>query len=355
MPQSNLTYKAPYNEALVEKIGRMEDKHFDIAGSAYKPTSMGFRLGSYHGEEPRMIGGGSSTQMYVSSGNSPAYPPMNMHSGMAVSSGGSRFAGVDGAVGGVYSGGAFSGGKKGALFNPFDLGYHIGHDIIGPAIRPDIAREEKRKSGGKKVKGVLGFLKTIGHAAGEPVGLLGQKLAEKEALAALGLGRCGGKLRFGDRFGIGKKVTDLGQKMRKGINKDILREPAGGSLSQEVFKRLMPNPFKSKTGYGRKNKADKFFDQLGKTLAPIASKAVEKNLEKSLKESKKGGGFDKKHTRKSVFSPNFGKFVSKQFGGASCGGAKKPNARAAIVKRVMAERGIGLIEASKAVKAEGLY
>ena len=41
---------------------------------------------------------------------------------------------------------------------------------------------------------------------------------------------------------------------------------------------------------------------------------------------------------------------------AAVGGAvKKPNARAQIVKKVMAQRGIGLIEASKVVKAEGLY
>ena len=37
------------------------------------------------------------------------------------------------------------------------------------------------------------------------------------------------------------------------------------------------------------------------------------------------------------------------------GAVKKPNARAQIVKKVMAQRGIGLIEASKVVKAEGLY
>ena len=45
----------------------------------------------------------------------------------------------------------------------------------------------------------------------------------------------------------------------------------------------------------------------------------------------------------------------------SCGGevvqgsGRKPNARAAIVKDVMAKRGVGMIEASKIVKAEGLY
>ena len=37
------------------------------------------------------------------------------------------------------------------------------------------------------------------------------------------------------------------------------------------------------------------------------------------------------------------------------GKAKKHNPRAEIVKKVMAERGCSMIEASKAVKAEGLY
>ena len=37
------------------------------------------------------------------------------------------------------------------------------------------------------------------------------------------------------------------------------------------------------------------------------------------------------------------------------GGARKPNARAQIVKRVMNEKGLSLIEASKYVKAHGLY
>lgn len=43
--------------------------------------------------------------------------------------------------------------------------------------------------------------------------------------------------------------------------------------------------------------------------------------------------------------------------GKAKGGKKprKPNARASIVKKVMAERGVSMIEASKIVKAEGLY
>lgn len=41
--------------------------------------------------------------------------------------------------------------------------------------------------------------------------------------------------------------------------------------------------------------------------------------------------------------------------GLGKGKARKPNARAAIVRKLMAERGLSMIEASKAVKAEGLY
>jgi len=41
--------------------------------------------------------------------------------------------------------------------------------------------------------------------------------------------------------------------------------------------------------------------------------------------------------------------------GLGKGKTRKPNARAAIVRKLMAERGLSMIEASKAVKAEGLY
>ena len=47
-----------------------------------------------------------------------------------------------------------------------------------------------------------------------------------------------------------------------------------------------------------------------------------------------------------------GKAVGKAIKGS---GMKKPNKRAEIVKKVMKERGISMINASKAVKAEGLY
>jgi hypothetical protein len=47
-----------------------------------------------------------------------------------------------------------------------------------------------------------------------------------------------------------------------------------------------------------------------------------------------------------------GKALGKAIKGS---GMKKPNKRAEIVKKVMKERGISMINASKAVKAEGLY
>jgi len=265
MPQANITYNAPYNRALVDKIDEMEAKHFNIAGSAYYPSPMGFRLGSYHGEAPRMIGGGSHTQMYISPGNSPAYPPFNMNAGMAVSSGGSHYSGIDGAVGGrfnllkaVKSVGKIIGKPftKVVGVNPFEAGYDLGHDVIGPALL------------GKKVN------TSRVSKAGEKVA---EKAAEEAAMAALGLGRSGGR-----------------------------KKPNIGKILGSIGKKALP------------------------AIGRIGEKVAEKAIIKAVGLGRCGGE-------------------------TSGGKKKKPNARAQIVKRIMKERGVKLIEASKIVKAEGLY
>jgi hypothetical protein len=58
---------------------------------------------------------------------------------------------------------------------------------------------------------------------------------------------------------------------------------------------------------------------------------------------KKGKGMGGRPTTQNMPSSSFS------------GGAKKPNKRAEIVKKVMRERGVKMIEASKIVKNEGLY
>jgi hypothetical protein len=47
--------------------------------------------------------------------------------------------------------------------------------------------------------------------------------------------------------------------------------------------------------------------------------------------------------------------VYKQVRGKGSASGKKPNARAVVVKKIMNEKGLSMIEASKYVKAHGLY
>jgi hypothetical protein len=58
--------------------------------------------------------------------------------------------------------------------------------------------------------------------------------------------------------------------------------------------------------------------------------------------------------RDAQISRGMGRMPSRPVGGATCGG-KKPSARGAIVKKVMAEHGLSLPQASKYVKEKGLY
>jgi hypothetical protein len=240
MPQANITYDAPYNRKMVNFIEELDRKHWEKAYPAYHPNPMGYRLGTFHGEPVSevKVGGGSHPEKYLRSGNSPAYPPFNMNSGMAVNSGGARYTGVDGAVGGT--------------FNPFDMGYNFGYNTLGPAIfgrgsggstygqrlarrtrntlkkvgqtlapavpflKDEILpivknvgkkalekkltealgagrkpRKPRAKKGGERSGGFdfLGAIKSIGHAVGEPIGQATEALAKAELGKAVGLGR----------------------------------------------------------------------------------------------------------------------------------------------------------------------
>jgi hypothetical protein len=67
----------------------------------------------------------------------------------------------------------------------------------------------------------------------------------------------------------------------------------------------------------------------------------------------KGGDVSKYQKVSGLASTAFKGMGRKKGGAAGCGGAR--SARGEIVKRVMAERGCGLGEASRIVKQEGLY
>lgn len=242
MPQSNITYDVPYNQGLVRLLHEMDAKHWQKAGTAYAPSMLGFKLSNFHNDytdEPSakmMIGGGShADQMFLAPGNSPAYPPYMMSSGMLVNSGGA-LAGIDGAVGG-YSFGKFLGDVA-------DVGKHVAKEV-GPGLAKDAIK-----------------------AYMAPAGAGRKKRASKK----------GGKMDLSKVIEVAEKAQPLAEMVKSAVDK-----------------------------------------------SPMA-KAVLDKVSKVAKES---------------------------VGKGSCGGAR--GKRADIVKKVMKEKGLKLIEASKYVKAHGLY
>jgi hypothetical protein len=291
MPQANITYDAPYNRGMVNFIEELDKKHWEKAYPAYHPNPMGFRLGSFHGEPVSQIkvGGGSSPLKYNPAGNSSAYPPMNLSTGLAVSSGGSfhqgaRYSGVDGAIGMPHP--ALAG--AGANFNPFDMGYKLGHDVIGPALmKLGKGRKPRAKKGGK-LPSIGDVFKGVARVA-EPIA---KDIGTKMIMKAVGLGRKprakkGGEISGGKGFDFLGAVKSIGH---------AVGEPVG--MATEALAKAT----------------------LGKALGLGR---------------KKGGAIS---------------------GGAISGGASRGRSvRAEIVKKVMREKGLKMIEASKYVKAHNLY
>jgi len=89
-------------------------------------------------------------------------------------------------------------------------------------------------------------------------------------------------------------------------------------------------------------------DIVGRDRLRNISGSIVKNMmglgkQPKVKQPKVGKGMGGRPTKENMHSSSFS------------GGAKKPNKRAEIVKKVMRERGVKMIEASKIVKNEGLY
>jgi hypothetical protein len=341
MPQANITYENPYNENLVKHIAEMDEKHWCKAGTAYAPTMFSDRLANFHGAK---IGGGSHAgQKFVVSGNSPAYPPLNMNSGMAVNSGGAicggamTYAGVDGAVGGKYT------------FNDF-LGDTAG---VAKAVAPDLIRAvalgRGRKGGSKIGDSIAKVAKTLAPFAplllglGHPTNVPIKKSHIVEALKHLGAKKShslkklkevamSGGYSFNDFLGdvasVGKEVAPdlIRSALGRGKGKRKAPAPSLESMVQEI------------KGGKKNNTGRKFINTMktiGRTLAPVA-KEVGKVALPIVKE-----------VGKEMLRDGIKSLVS--------GAGKKPNARALIVKKIMKEKGLKLIEASKYVKAHGLY
>jgi hypothetical protein len=331
MPQTDITYDTPYLNSLRDKGKLMQNAQWRTAGNAYAPTDMGFKLSNFHNDyrqEPRasaMIGGGSpSPQKFMLNGNSPAYPPISLSSGLAVSSGGSRYAGMDGAVGG-YS------------FNDFigDVA-HVGKEVGPDVIRSMMAsgrHPRKSKKGGSKVGDqIASVAKTLAPFAPLLLGL-GRPLPKSKADVVDALKDLGAKnshtlkklkeiamsggYSFNDFIGdvahVGKAVApDIIRASLKGEGKRKRKSKKGGLSLSDVLESAKPAITKA---ISMAKPAVK--DLSSKAIDALASKA------KSAVASKVGSG----------------------------GRAK----RAEIVKKVMREKGMKMIEASKYVKAHNLY
>jgi ribosomal protein L18 len=193
MPQANITYDAPYNKGLVREASRLQDKKWATAYPAFSPTELTNRLGSFHGERPYLVGGGSHPMKYNPAGNSPAYPPMSLSSGLAVNSGGNRYAGVDGAIGHpAMDGGRFN---FGSILKPIaKIAQPIAEKVAEKAITKAVGLGRKRggrTSGGETSGGKFNFGKVLG-SVGKIAQPIAERVAEKAITKAVGLGRSKG-------------------------------------------------------------------------------------------------------------------------------------------------------------------
>jgi hypothetical protein len=356
MVQSNLTYDTDYNRRLKSILDEMDQKHWNNGSSQYHPSMLGFKLSNFHGDysgEPSarmMVGGGShGDQMFVPPGNSPAYPPYMMHSGLLVNSGGARI-GIDGAVGGKYGFSDFVGDVA-----------HVGKQVAPDLIRASLARGAGRKKGGaSKVAQQIGNIaKTLAPfaplllAAGRPAPK--SKADVVDALKDLGAKKShslkklkelamSGGYSFGDFVGdvahVGKQVAPdlIRASLKKGgySAKDFGRDL--GKTALDVGKQLLV----AKLQGGRKKKATG-----GINLKDVLDSSVP--IVKSVSEMVKSADPAVKSQVEQVAKKVASKVKS------AVGMGRGASARTAIVKKVMKDRGVSMIQASKIVKEEGLY
>jgi hypothetical protein len=340
MPQATITYDTAYNRKLKSLLDEMDAKHWNNGTAQYHPSMLGFKLSNFHGDyagEPSakmMVGGGShGDQRFVSSGNSPAYPPYMMSSGLLVNSGGSRI-GVDGAVGG-YS------------FNDF-----IG-DVasVGKEVAPDLIRAYAKGSGRRRKKG--------GSAIGDQIAGIAKTLAPFAPLL-LGLGRPAPRRKQD----VVDALASLGAKKSHSLKK--LKEIAmSGGYSFDDFlgdvasvgKAVAPDLIRSfalgaGTKKGQRRKTARKAYEGGINLKDVIDSAVPtiKNLVQSADPEVKEQAVN---LAKSIGNKIASKGLSQLK--SAFGAGRGRSARTAIVKKVMAEKGLSMIEASKYVKAHKLY
>tara|TARA_R110002073_G_scaffold234784_2_gene395990 strand:+ start:4694 stop:5863 length:1170 start_codon:yes stop_codon:yes gene_type:complete len=387
MPQANITYDTAYNRQLASRVEQMEDDMLWKNKHQYHPSPMGFRMGSFHDAQgtantpnlgrdyshssggERMTGGAAPSK-YILNGNSPAYPPMNMNAGLAVSSGGSReMIGVDGAVsGGFHFGKLLKGVAK------------IAAPIVGKKLMKKVglgrggATSGGATSGGATSGGFWGLAAKLAPLA---LGLLtgsGRKATMTDKRAAIAQAIEGGnfwnsfKKGFGSVMDLAKKVAPIVIPMMTKLGK----EQYGGGFNFGKFLGKI-----GKTGVGKEA------SRIGKPLvrkarkaikknAPLATAAIKKVADKIIDNPMKTGSILEEAIEKTKPLIRKGKMELKEaikenapkatayLKAKADRGIKKAvgggrAARAEIVKKVMKERGVKMIKASQIVKAEGLY
>jgi hypothetical protein len=302
MVQTDIAYDNNYNRKLVNLLREMDEKHWKKAGDSYAPTLMGERLGSFHGEQPKI--GGGAPQQYVSPGNSSCYPPAHFHTGMVTrrkKSGGS----ID------WSG--------------------VGNSVLqglasaAPAMLMGLG-EPAAEEGGR-----LARAKSIGRRVKRGRKVMFEGLPDTSSAVAQVPHKRKGRMIKGS-----PEAMQWAEKMRK------LRAQKKKGGSENIKSTLVEEVPSSPTGAGRKRKSKK---EGGFSLPKLSdimevAKPVVKELGKAALD--KGVSFLKDKIS--------GAGLKKTSGGS--GGRAK---RAEIVKKVMKEKGLKMIEASKYVKQHGLY
>jgi len=419
MPQANITYNTPYNRALVKTLSEMEQKNFHLNRYQYDPTPMGFRnADSFHDPEKvasvqQILTGGVAPAKFILNGTSSAYPPLNMNAGLAVSSGGGRnkYAGVGGAVGGSFFSDALSVAKTVApLVAPLLKGGVPSGGVMSGGVPSGGVMSGGVPSGGfnlgslvKKASKGIKDASAIAKTGKEAYDLYQQVMGGASAalkptdikkLAAFNRKLMRGGSFLSDAFNVVKQLAPIvaplimGAGRSKMADKVLMVEKAmktlhGGSFWKDfgkgfvkgftgtlgVAKDLAPIvlPF---LGAGRKvggAMVGAFLDADGKVQLGSAVKkrkvggvksggvslkdAIDftKTMgSKAVREVKKRGAKALK-----AVADDLKASVVREATRAVSGGGRA--ARAAIVKKVMAERGVKMIRASQIVKEEGLY
>jgi len=376
MPQANLTYDVPYNKGLASMLKELDAKHWEKLRD--HTTDLGYRVANFHndyrGDQILHAGlvGGSRYNSHVTSGNNGGMP-LNLHAGLAVNSGGAM-AGIDGAV----SGGSAIGdqiasvAKTLAPFAPLLLGlgtkkgqtrktarkaYMSGgysfNDFIGDVagvgkeVAPDLIRSY--------MKGGYSFNDFIGDVAS-----VGKEVAPDLIRSYLASGSGRPKKRGG---AVSKQqLVDLfntyGMPVVAKASKSSLLNTLRGGYSFNDFlgdvasvgKAVAPALIMS--GLGRKKRASKkgglSLSDVIDTAKGVGKKALDAIKEEAVKQAPAVKDFAISEAKK--LAPKAIDAVKRVVGGA--GGRAK---RAEIVKKVMKEKGLSMIQASSYVKQHGLY